>query len=89
MLFYRIGRLLQVLALIDCAFALFLPSLIPKMGGMDPQFQIVLLAGALFAVGRFLQKRGEASLRAAGKIPSLEAAEVTSSPTRDGGGGNP
>ncbi len=80
---YRFGRLLQILALIDCGVALFVPNL----GGMETQLQIVLLAGALFAVGRFLQKKGEASLRASGKFPVSDA-EESSSPSADGSGGN-
>ncbi len=86
MLAYRFGRLLQILALIDCAFALFFSNLIPKMGGMDPQFQIVLFAGVLFAAGRFLQKKGEAALRASGRIPPIEAVEDISPPSAEGGG---
>lgn len=85
MLAYRIGRLLQFLALIDCAFALFFAHLIPKIGGMDPQFQIVLFAGVLFLMGRFFQKRGETALRAAGRIPPLEPARAHSS-SADGSG---
>ncbi|HJP13676.1 MAG: hypothetical protein QF701_13770 [Nitrospinota bacterium] len=62
---YRFGRLLQVLALIDCAFALFFGGATPEFSGMDAQLQIVLIAGALFAAGRYLQGRGERSMRAA------------------------
>ena len=86
MLAYRIGRLLQILALIDCAFALFFSNLIPKLGGMDPQFQIVLFAGVLFAAGRVLQKKGEATLRASGRIPPIEPAEKISPPSAESGG---
>ena len=86
MLAYRFGRLLQILALIDCAFALFFSNLIPRMGGMDPQFQIVLFAGVLFVAGRFLQKKGEAALRASGRFPPIGAVEDTSPPSAEGSG---
>ena len=69
MLLYRLGRLLQVLALIDAAFALFFGGAIPKIAGMDPQFQIILLAAVLFGAGRLLQRAGEKKLRAGGVIP--------------------
>ncbi len=59
---YRFGRLLQVLARIDCAFALFFGNL---LSGMEAQLQILLLAGVLFAAGRYLQGSGERSIRAA------------------------
>ena len=88
MLAYRLGRLLQILALIDCGFALFFSNLIPKLGGMDPQFQIVIFSGVLFVAGRFLQKKGEAVLRASGQIPPIEAPESTSPSPAEGGGGN-
>lgn len=85
---YRFGRLLQILALIDCGFALFFSDLIPKLGGMDPQFQIIIFAGVLFAAGRFLQKKGEASLRASGLMPPISDAGESSSPSADGRSGN-
>ena len=85
---YRFGRLLQILALIDCGFALFFSHLIPKLGGMDPQFQIVLLAGVLFVTGRFFQKKGESALRASGRIPLLGSEGGSPSPSADDGGGN-
>ncbi len=84
MLSYRFGRLLQILALIDCGVALFFPNL----GGMETQLQIVLFAGVLFAAGRFFQTKGEAALRASGRIPSTEAPEDTS-PSSAEDGGNP
>ncbi len=67
MLLYRLGRFLQVLALIDVAFALFFANSLFE--GMEPQLQILLLAFVLFYAGRFFQKRGEAALRAREPIP--------------------
>ena len=81
---YRFGRLLQILALIDCGVALFFPNL----GGMETQLQIVLLAGVLFITGRFFQKKGEAALRASGRFPPIPDAGESSSPSADGSGGN-
>ncbi|MBT6394505.1 MAG: hypothetical protein HOJ95_07355 [Nitrospinaceae bacterium] len=72
MALYRLGRILQGLALLDVAFALFFAGSIPVLGGMAAQFQIVLLAGALFGAGRFFQTKGEARLRAAGLIPASD-----------------
>ncbi len=73
MLLYRIGRALQLLALIDCGVALFLGLNLSK-GGMALQLKILLFAVVLFALGRFLQKRGEKALRAgegaAGDLPA-------------------
>lgn len=69
MTLYRLGRILQVLALLDVAFALFFAGSIPVLGGMAAQFQIVLLAIVLFGAGRFFQSKGESKLRAAGRIP--------------------
>ena len=66
MFYYRLGRILQILALIDCAFALFFADLFPAFSGMEAQLQIVLFAGALFAAGRVFQKMGESRLQAAG-----------------------
>ena len=66
MIYYRLGRILQILALIDCAFALFFVGLFPAFSGMEAQLQIVLFAGALFAAGRVFQKMGESRLQAAG-----------------------
>jgi hypothetical protein len=77
---YRFGRLLQVLALIDCAFALFFGGAIPEFAGMDAQLQMVLLAGALFAAGRYLQGRGERSMRAAGLIRGEDGPAASSGP---------
>ncbi len=91
MLAYRFGRLLQILALIDCGVALFFPNL----GGMETQLQILLFAGVLFAAGRFFQKKGEAALRASGRVaPServgpMEDAGEPPPPSAEGGGGNP
>jgi hypothetical protein len=82
---YRFGRLLQILALIDCGIALFFPNL----GGMETQLQIVLLAGVLFIAGRYFQKKGETALRASGQIPPLSDAGESSSPSAGGSGGNP
>ena len=81
MFFYRFGRLLQILALIDCGVAL----LFPNLGGMETQLQIVLLAGVLFIAGRVLQKKGEAVLRASGRMPPLEGADDSSSANVSGG----
>ena len=89
MLAYRFGRLLQVLALIDCAFALFFSNAIPSLSGMDAQLQIVLFAGVLFVAGRFFQKKGEAALRASGQIPPVEDAGESPPPSAEGGAGNP
>lgn len=85
MLAYRFGRLLQLLALIDCAFALFFSHLIPRLGGMDSQFQIVLFAALLFFAGRYFQKKGETALRASGRIPPADTSEGGTAPTADGG----
>ncbi len=82
---YRFGRLLQILALIDCGVALFFPNL----GGMETQLQILIFAGVLFVSGRFFQKKGEAALRASGHIPPLESAGGSPAPSPDGSGGNP
>lgn len=85
MLSYRFGRLLQILALIDCAVALFIPNL----GGMETQLQIVLFAGVLFAAGRYFQKKGEAAIHASGRISPAEDTSDSPSPSTEGSGGNP
>jgi len=68
MIYYRLGRILQVLALIDCGIALFFADFFPSFSGMDAQLQIVIFAGALFAAGRVFQNMGESKLRAAGVV---------------------
>jgi len=85
MALYWIGRILQVLALLDVAFAFFFAGSILVVGGMAAQFQIVLLAIALFGAGRFFQTKGEARLRAAGLIP--ESGDSPAGPDGPGGPG--
>ncbi|MFC1491383.1 hypothetical protein ACFLQ0_02200 [Nitrospinota bacterium] len=82
MFLYRFGRFLQVLALIDCAFALFFAGVLPEFGGMDAQFQVLLLAGALFLSGRFFQKKGEDVLRSKGVIPPRSGSRADGSEGR-------
>lgn len=85
MTLYRLGRILQVLALLDVAFALFFAGLFPALQGMDAQLQIVLLAIVLFGAGRFIQTKGEARLRAVGLIP--ESGDSPAGPDGPGGPG--
>ena len=88
MLLYRLGRSLQVLALIDAAFALFFANSLFK--GMEAQLQILILAGALFYAGRFFQKKGELALHAEGLIPpEPENGSETSTGTGPSGGTGP
>lgn len=72
MIAYRLGRIFQILALIDCGIALFFGGSMPR-AGLAAQFNILLFAVVLFGAGRLLQRRGEASLRA--RQPGVADAE--------------
>ncbi|MDA1000838.1 MAG: hypothetical protein O2807_10060 [bacterium] len=61
MLLYRFGRFFQVLAIIDCALALYMGLYLPEKG-FETQIYVLIFAVVLFGAGRLLQKWGMASL---------------------------
>ncbi|MEK6710125.1 MAG: hypothetical protein AABZ64_06070 [Nitrospinota bacterium] len=59
----RLGRALQLLAMVDCGLALLIGLSAPSAYGV--QLLVLGSAALLFGAGRLLQRRGEASLREA------------------------
>ena len=65
MFLYRLGRALQMLAIIDCALALYMGLYLPEKG-FETQIYVLIFAVVLFGAGRLSEKRGTAALQKEG-----------------------
>lgn len=68
MFFYRMGRTLQMLAIIDCALALYMGLYLPEKG-FETQVYVLIFAVVLFGAGRLSEKWGTATLQKEGTAP--------------------